>query len=154
MTKYVKADCGFHYSEKGGACSKCTAHPAIAARNKIKYMHEDKRHSAYHCPKCEAELQSLTISDAIFEGVIADGVQFDCKCTKCNAKWTQLYMFDSLLPYAGVDADGSEEDYDPVLTWLDAQIEAQRLVKSAALMRKATGTIDVVQSNSISEVTK
>tara|TARA_R100000963_G_C4633407_1_gene97992 strand:- start:491 stop:820 length:330 start_codon:yes stop_codon:yes gene_type:complete len=107
-----------------------------------------------NCPKCEAELQHIETSEAIFEGVIYDGVQFDCKCKKCKAKWTQLYMFDCLLPYAGVDADGSEENYDPVLTWLDAQIEAQRLEKSAALMRKATGTIDVVQSNSISEVTK
>jgi|10_taG_2_1085330.scaffolds.fasta_scaffold44711_4 predicted ATP-dependent serine protease len=48
MTKYIKADCGFHYSEKGGACSKCAAHPAIAAkvssmkRNKIKYIKDEK----------------------------------------------------------------------------------------------------------------
>jgi predicted ATP-dependent serine protease len=54
MTKYIKADCGFHYSEKGGACSKCAAHPAIAAkvssmkRNKIKYLHEDKMKKVYY----------------------------------------------------------------------------------------------------------
>ncbi len=66
------------------------------------------RDSAYHCPKCESELQHIEISGAIFEGVIDDGVQFDCKCTKCKSKWTQLFMFDCLLPYAGVDADGDE----------------------------------------------
>ena len=48
MTKYIKADCGFHYGEKGGACSKCAAHPAIAAkvssmkRKKIKFIKDEK----------------------------------------------------------------------------------------------------------------
>jgi len=50
--------------------------------------------SPSHCPDCEAELQHITISEAIFEGVIEDGVQFDCHCRKCGCLWTQLYVYD------------------------------------------------------------
>ena len=28
--KLVKMDCGYHYGEKGGPCSKCANDPAIA----------------------------------------------------------------------------------------------------------------------------
>ena len=51
----------------------------------------------YNCPKCEADLQHIETSEAIFEGVVEDGVQFDCKCSKCGAEWSQLYMFDCNL---------------------------------------------------------